>query len=296
MDSVLTQFSRGIASVGERVLPAVVQIRNGRAGAGAGIIWQSDGLLVTNAHVVNNRRVSQPALTVQLADGREFTPRLLAVDSEADLAVLRIDAHDLPAIELGSSQQLKPGELVFAFGFPWGVAGGATAGVVIGVGAQVGDMVSTRNEWIAASLHLRPGHSGGPMVDAQGRLRLAGRASDVMKSGGYRVHPAEIEMVLEEAGQGRAICVLGLASDYWGEVIIAVADGLDSGWEAAALPLVEQLARHKRPRAWLTLPELPRNAQGKVVRARVRDAVLERWRLEDGPHPRLMPAHAGKDE
>jgi acyl-CoA synthetase (AMP-forming)/AMP-acid ligase II len=133
-------------------------------------------------------------------------------------------------------------------------------------------------------------------LDARGRLRLAGRASDVMKSGGYRVHPAEIEMVLEEAGQGRAICVLGLASDYWGEVIIAVADGLASGWEAAALPLVEQLARHKRPRAWLTLPELPRNAQGKVVRARVREAVLARWRLEDGPHPRLVPAAAGKDE
>ena len=133
-------------------------------------------------------------------------------------------------------------------------------------------------------------------IDARGRLRLAGRASDVMKSGGYRVHPAEIEMVLEEAGQGRAICVLGLASDYWGEVIIAVADGLASGWEAAALPLAEKLARHKRPRAWLTLPELPRNAQGKVVRARVRDAVLARWRLEDGPHPRLIPVPAGKDE
>jgi acyl-CoA synthetase (AMP-forming)/AMP-acid ligase II len=117
-----------------------------------------------------------------------------------------------------------------------------------------------------------------------------------MKSGGYRVHPAEIETTLEPAAQGRAICVLGLASDYWGEVIIAVADGLASGWEAAALPLAEQLARHKRPRAWVSLPELPRNAQGKVVRARVRDAVLERWRLEDGPHPRLIPAPAGKDE
>jgi len=170
MDSVLTQFSSGIATVGERVLPAVVQIRNGRAGAGAGIIWHSAGLIVTNAHVVSNRRVSQQALTVQLADGREFTPRLVAVDPEADLAVLQIDVHDLPAIELGSSQQLKPGQLVFAFGFPWGVAGGATSGVVIGVGAQVGDMVSTRNEWVAASLHLRPGHSGGPMVDANGRL------------------------------------------------------------------------------------------------------------------------------
>lgn len=170
MDSVLTQFSSGIASVSERVLAAVVQIRNGRAGAGTGTIWQSDGLIVTNAHVVSNRRVSQGALTVQLADGREFTPRLLAIDPEADLAVLRIEAHDLPTIELGTSQQLKPGQLVFAFGFPWGVAGGATSGVVIGVGAQVGDMVSPRNEWVAASLHLRPGHSGGPMVDAEGRL------------------------------------------------------------------------------------------------------------------------------
>lgn len=170
MNSVLTQFSNGIATVGERVLAAVVQIRSGRAGAGTGVIWQGDGLIVTNAHVVSNQRVSQQALTVQLADGREFTPRVLALDPEADLAVLRIDAQALPTIELGSSQHLMPGELVFAFGFPWGVAGGATSGVVIGVGAQVGDMVSTRNEWVTASLHLRPGHSGGPMVDANGRL------------------------------------------------------------------------------------------------------------------------------
>lgn len=170
MNELLRQFSMGIASVGERVLPAVVQIRNGRSGAGTGTIWHSDGLIVTNAHVVMSRTVSQAALTVQLADGREFTPQLVAVDPERDLAVLQVDAQALPTVELGSSQQLQPGQLVFAFGFPWGVAGGATSGVVIGVGAQLGDLVSTRNEWVAASLHLRPGHSGGPMVDAAGRL------------------------------------------------------------------------------------------------------------------------------
>lgn len=170
MNELLRQFSTGIASVGERVLPAVVQIRNGRSGAGTGTIWHNDGLIVTNAHVVLSRTVSQASLTVQLADGREFTPRLVAVDPERDLAVLQIDAQALPTVELGSSQQLQPGQLVFAFGFPWGVAGGATSGVVIGVGAQLGDLVSTRNEWVAASLHLRPGHSGGPMVDAAGRL------------------------------------------------------------------------------------------------------------------------------
>ena len=125
-------------------------------------------------------------------------------------------------------------------------------------------------------------------VDARGRLHLSGRAADVMKSGGYRVHPGEIESVLDGAAGGRAICVLGIPSDYWGEVIVAVAESPPDGWIAEAEPRVAALARPKRPRAWLALPELPRNAQGKVVRARVRDAVLAAHALDDGPHPRLV--------
>ena len=169
MNDILTQFSTGIATVSERVLPAVVQIRNGRSGAGGGIIWQEDGIIVTNAHVVSHRTVSPQTLTVQLADGREFTPQLLALDTEHDLAVLQIEAKGLPTIPVGDSHQLKPGQMVLAFGFPWGVTGGATSGVVIGVGSQIGD-VRSPHEWVAASLHLRPGHSGGPMVDVAGRL------------------------------------------------------------------------------------------------------------------------------
>jgi acyl-CoA synthetase (AMP-forming)/AMP-acid ligase II len=82
--------------------------------------------------------------------------------------------------------------------------------------------------------------------------------------------------------------VLGIPSDYWGEVIVAVAEAPPAGWEHDAAARVAALARHKRPRAWLALPELPRNAQGKVVRARVRDALLATHALEDGPHPRLV--------
>lgn len=170
MNDLLTQLSAGIAAVSERVLAAVVQIRNGRHGAGTGAIWHTHGVIITNAHVVNTRRVSQTSLTVQLADGRTFTPRIVALDPERDLAVLRVDAHDLPTVALGNSAQLRPGQLVFAFGFPWGVAGGATAGVVISVGPQLGELPSTAQEWVTASLHLRPGHSGGPMVDVDGRL------------------------------------------------------------------------------------------------------------------------------
>jgi serine protease Do len=169
MNDILTQFSAGIAIVSGRVLPAVVQIRNGRKGAGGGVIWQEDGIIVTNAHVVSHRNVSSQSLTVQLADGREFTPQLLALDTEHDLAVLQIEAQGLPTIAVGDSAQLKPGQMVLAFGFPWGVTGGATSGVVIGVGSQIGDLHSP-HEWVAASLHLRPGHSGGPMVDVTGRL------------------------------------------------------------------------------------------------------------------------------
>ncbi|MBR0681593.1 acyl--CoA ligase [Roseomonas eburnea] len=145
----------------------------------------------------------------------------------------------------------------------------------------------------AAGVALRPPggwHRTGDLgaIDARGRLRLSGRAADVMKSGGYRIHPGEIEAVLDGAAGERALCVLGIPSDYWGEVIVAVAEAPPEGWVAEAEARVATLARHKRPRAWLTLPELPRNAQGKVVRARVREAVLAAHALEDGPHPKLV--------
>ncbi len=125
-------------------------------------------------------------------------------------------------------------------------------------------------------------------IDARGRLRLSGRAADAMKSGGYLVHPGEIESALDGVAGGRAVCVLGLPSDYWGEVIIAVAEAAPEGWQEEASARLAALARHKRPRAWLSLPDLPRNAQGKVVRARLREAVLLDHTLEDGPHPRLV--------
>ena len=80
-----------------------------------------------------------------------------------------IDASDLPAIELGRSQQLRPGEWVLALGHPWGQIGAATGGVVIDPCADLPEM-ETGREWLTVSLHLRPGHSGGPLIDAQGRL------------------------------------------------------------------------------------------------------------------------------
>ena len=103
-------------------------------------------------------------------DGRTAPARVLAADKERDLAALRVDLTGLPTIALGDSRRLRPGDMVVAFGHPWGVAGAATAGIVISTGNQLADFAAGEREWIAAGLRLRPGHSGGPMVDVHGRL------------------------------------------------------------------------------------------------------------------------------
>ena len=165
MSALLQQLSSDMADLATSVRRSLVHIRNGSRGAGAGSIWHSDGLIVTNAHVAANRE-----LHVTLPDGRELPARVLAHDSGLDLAALSVEGNGLPAISLGDSRRLRPGELVLAMGHPWGVSGAATAGVVIGVGNEVPETPLRGREWVAAALRLRPGHSGGPMMDADGRL------------------------------------------------------------------------------------------------------------------------------
>jgi acyl-CoA synthetase (AMP-forming)/AMP-acid ligase II len=125
-------------------------------------------------------------------------------------------------------------------------------------------------------------------IDARGRLHLVGRTADVIKSGGYKIHPEEIEAALAGSAGDGAVVVTTLPSEYWGEVIVAVAEAAPAGWHERAAASAEALAKFKRPRAYLVLDALPRNAQGKVPRGRVREMVLARYRLVDGPHPELQ--------
>jgi serine protease Do len=164
VSDLLKQLNDELSAVADAAQRALVSISNGRGGAGAGTIWHPDGLILTNAHVVQLR---SPKVT--LPDGRELPARVLAHDPELDLAALNVDANDLPAIELGRSKGLEPGEWVLALGHPWGVAGAATAGTVIGVGPPP-EMNMPGRDMIHVGLHLRPGHSGGPLVNTDGRL------------------------------------------------------------------------------------------------------------------------------
>jgi serine protease Do len=164
MSHLWQQLNHELSSVAEQAHRSLVTISNGRRGAGAGTIWHPDGLILTNAHVV---QLHSPRIT--LPDGRSFAGRVLAHDPKLDLAALTVDASDLPTIELGHSKQLRPGDWVLAMGHPWGVTAAATAGVVIGLGPPL-EMSMPGRELIHVGLHLRPGHSGGPLMDIQGRL------------------------------------------------------------------------------------------------------------------------------
>ncbi|WP_144633868.1 class I adenylate-forming enzyme family protein [Bordetella genomosp. 13] len=124
-------------------------------------------------------------------------------------------------------------------------------------------------------------------IDEQGRLWLLGRMADVIKSGGYKVYPDEIEAALAGTPGCGEICVVALPSDYWGEVIVAVAERVTGEWIAAARRKVEGLARYKHPRAYIPVQALPRNPQGKLSRRVVRELVQSRYDLIDGPYPEL---------
>lgn len=173
----------GFGEIAERLRRSTVLIHSGARGSGSGVIWSSDGTLVTNSHVV---RSSRP--TVQLWDGREFEATVHSRDSHRDLAQLRIDATNLPAATAADSSQLRPGELAIAIGNPMGFLGALATGVIHGMGPLRG---LGPYSWVQAEVRLAPGNSGGPLAEASGRVvgintMVAGRLALAIPSNAVR--------------------------------------------------------------------------------------------------------------
>ena len=169
MMTLLEQINDELGGLVAGVKRSLVQVQSGDRGGGAGSIWHPDGLIVTNAHVVRTRTPQ-----VILPNGTSLPARVLAHDRHLDVAVLSVEETGLPSIELGDSRALQPGQWVTALGHPWGIHAAATGGVVIGVGPDLSEMLPEMplddRELIVVGLQLRPGYSGGPLVDDQGRL------------------------------------------------------------------------------------------------------------------------------
>lgn len=162
--NILSALNEELTAVVHQVQKSVVQLSHGKKGIGAGVVWQEDGLIVTNAHVVQNQTP-----TAILWNGREYKTTILATDDALDLAALSIEATELPTIPLGDSKQLQAGQWVTSIGHPWGITGAASFGNVIEMGVPI-EWQGSNREMVQVGIQLRPGHSGGPMVDEYGRL------------------------------------------------------------------------------------------------------------------------------
>ncbi len=176
---LLDAYSRAVAGAVEAVAPCVVNIEvfhgvdstsrapERRAGSGSGFIFTPDGFVLTNSHVVHGAA----RIAVTTADGRRMRAFLIGDDPHTDLAVVRIDGDNFPAVQFGNSSQLKVGQVAIAIGSPLGFQASVTAGVVSalarsfrsGSGRLIDGVIQT-------DAALNPGNSGGPLVASNGKV------------------------------------------------------------------------------------------------------------------------------
>src|SRR3979490_2198487 len=168
---------------------------------GSGVIVSASGYVLTNHHVVE----AADEIEVALADGKKLLAKVVGNDPETDLAVLRLDAENLPAIGFGSSDALRVGDVVLAIGNPFGVGQTVTSGIVSALG-RTGLGIRTFENFVHTDAAINPGNSGGALVDAAGNLigintaiftRSGGSAVGSMGIG-FAIPVATAKMVLEQ--------------------------------------------------------------------------------------------------
>jgi serine protease Do len=177
----LLRFNELLADLADRLKPALVHVRVRRGGApsrddsdspgeprrstGSGFVIEPTGTIVTNAHVVEQAEWIQ----VRLADGRRFSGRILGLDTRVDLALIKIDAVDLPSLPVGDSNRLRVGEFVLALGHPFGLEQSVSFGIVSRKGAPL-TIAAPGFDFIQTDAAINPGNSGGPLVNMAGQV------------------------------------------------------------------------------------------------------------------------------
>lgn len=255
--SSVATLSADLAALAATARPSVAQVQAGQRGMGTAIIWETsapdasgevEATIITNAHVALAGRSER--LLLKLHDGREIEARVVALDGERDLAALRARARDLTAATIGDSSALRPGELVMAIGNPLGVEGAVTVGVVAAHAPADPDIdlePAESSPWfgrrrfarmplVQADIRLYPGNSGGPLLDAGGRV--IGVNAMVGGGLGFAVPSNAVARFLDEVGRGGQRVWLGVEVQT---VPLSAAQRQRFGLERETLTLVSGL-------------------------------------------------------
>jgi S1-C subfamily serine protease len=237
--------SSAVIRATDRVAPAVVTIQRtasglfgGSQGSGSGFIYDADGFILTNRHVVEGAE----SLAVILNDGRQFEGTVYGIDTLTDLAIVTIEATGLPTAPIGSSENLRPGQLAIAIGNPLGnFENTVTTGVVSGLGRRIQATDSSQesseqlNNLIQTDAAINPGNSGGPLVNSGGQVIGVNTAVSTDAQGiGFSIPIDVAKPIMEQAiaGQELARPWIGI---YYVPINPALAEAEDLPVEYGAL-------------------------------------------------------------
>jgi serine protease Do len=150
-------FEKELSTIAEHLRLSNVSIQGSRFGSGSGVIWNKDGIVITNAHVVKSSTAK-----IQLPDGTILDSKVIGRDSRRDLAALKINSTNFAAAKIGNSDRLRVGEFVFAVGNPLGEKGIVTTGII--------HTVNSRSTHVITDVSLAPGNSGGALANSCGEV------------------------------------------------------------------------------------------------------------------------------
>ena len=175
--STIQRAPDSVAGIAQRVLPSVVSISTrsiSGAGTGSGFVIDSSGYILTNNHVISKAAQTGGSIQVSLSDGTFYSAKVIGRDASYDLAVLKINASGLKALQFGDSDAVAVGDLVIAIGSPLGLSGTVTTGIISAknraVTAGESDSESSFINALQTDAAINPGNSGGPLVDATGAV------------------------------------------------------------------------------------------------------------------------------
>jgi S1-C subfamily serine protease len=213
----LVSLSEEIENVADKVSQSVVSVRSRTRGIGSGVVWTSEGLIVTCSHIVRKQEV----LEIGFSNGKSYPAKVIGNDPYSDIALLKIqtngknDTISLNPIEIGDSENLKAGQFVLALANPYGEFPSITEGIITSERSSLGGSQwgTITDNIVVTDARLNPGYSGGPLVDVEGKM--IGLNAAYVSSRGIAIRASKVRNITDQLAKDGAIKIgyLGIVTD-----------------------------------------------------------------------------------